>query len=683
MAEKYHNPKYDDEFMMGIDPNTASFPLAMPDGDRYYEYKRELLTERALYMSLLRNGRCDENTIGISRATYAYMWYQWAKTGSLLSFTPDEAIDERSMKGVYEWRRRNREMAKVLFHQSASDEVKRKWQDKKDATDKLLQYFNAGTPEGLKKVQEIIRGVDGTNYMPSPNAITGQVFKCLAQNYESLTAIEPFDKAFEKQNDSLRVKKYFDDNQTYMIMRTHQFFLADQPSPYADLIKDGMEFVVSMIPYLGNAVAVGEISSGRELFGRSLSNRERLVMLAFLILPFIGKLAKFGKSLYSTSRLMLLYGGEARIWESAMQRSIKASANITDLAKVASIEKEVFQASKLPGARSETLIKLQIDAADGFIEIMRSKLVPRAMNPLMRNFWSTLQAKYPAIMGKLDEFAIERLGNIVLGSKYPVGEIKGKLLEELIESRIVPWLNRVGGTFALGVAWAGQKLKFAPGHLVTDLLAGAKQTFTDGILFYEENFLVHIVAVFEAKSGRFFSGRLAQNEIKPVRAFEELEKFQQQRLLKAAKSELGAAAFAKRNKAAAIGEQILAGNLEATQAEIRAYAIKTYEDVAADASGQIERDLRRLTTPKRGADYVELWIQGKSCRVAPITKETTKFFAILPDDVAAISEDVLSVLKKKGFFIEGIGAGIVQSELETIAKEIHETVQANPELIDQ
>ena len=93
----------------------------------------------------------------------------------------------------------------------------------------------------------------------------------------------------------------------------------------------------------------------------------------------------------------------------------------------------------------------------------------------------------------LDVLSLER----VLAKGPNVDHLKGQLLEELVESRLVPWLRTREGGFALGVTVpAGKKLEFIPGHLIRDT---AGRQISDGMLVYRNSDELVVAAVFEAE----------------------------------------------------------------------------------------------------------------------------------------------------------------------------------------
>jgi hypothetical protein len=73
-----------------------------------------------------------------------------------------------------------------------------------------------------------------------------------------------------------------------------------------------------------------------------------------------------------------------------------------------------------------------------------------------------LSAAYSEL-ASLDALAIEQ----ILTKGPNVDHLKGQLLEELVERRVVPWLRTRMGGFALGITVPTcKKLEFIPGHLI-------------------------------------------------------------------------------------------------------------------------------------------------------------------------------------------------------------------------
>lgn len=69
-----------------------------------------------------------------------------------------------------------------------------------------------------------------------------------------------------------------------------------------------VEVVVGLIPLVGQVVAIGEVTGGRDLFGHPLTTTERTIIGVGILLPGILKALKFGKGAFAASRVVKEYG---------------------------------------------------------------------------------------------------------------------------------------------------------------------------------------------------------------------------------------------------------------------------------------------------------------------------------------------------------------------------------------
>ena len=69
-----------------------------------------------------------------------------------------------------------------------------------------------------------------------------------------------------------------------------------------------VEVVVGFIPFVGQAVAIGELVSGRDLFGHPLTTTDRVILGVAILLPGIAKAVKGGKGAFTASRIVADYG---------------------------------------------------------------------------------------------------------------------------------------------------------------------------------------------------------------------------------------------------------------------------------------------------------------------------------------------------------------------------------------
>jgi hypothetical protein len=68
------------------------------------------------------------------------------------------------------------------------------------------------------------------------------------------------------------------------------------------------EIIVGFIPFVGQAVAIGELVTGRDLFGHPLTTTERVILGVAIVLPGIAKVVKGGKAAFTASRIVKEYG---------------------------------------------------------------------------------------------------------------------------------------------------------------------------------------------------------------------------------------------------------------------------------------------------------------------------------------------------------------------------------------
>lgn len=392
--------------------------------------------------------------------------------------------------------------------------------------------------------------------------------------------------------------------------------------------------VISVIPIVGNAVAAFEIWRGKDIWGNELSEFDRAVLGASIILPVAGRFVKSGKAMYSSERLVKLYGEDARQWSYAMAMGEKASIEAAGLSRIREASKKVAtkQAIEKTAAEklAETFKTLGLDSGG-------KALVPFTIDAKVVQAFEKVVAKHP-LLKDLDAFAMERL--IAKGAS--VNHVKGQMLEELLENRIVALLRDPHGRIALGLGHIKGDLHFIPGHLVRDQ-AGLQ--ITDGIIVRQLGDKVHIVAVFEAKSGEASARGLA------------LKSTSNPKLSQSAREERQA-----------VAQESLLDLQERARLNGQPPPKTTLEDqikeiTLAEKGGQIRSDIERMSEQT-------LWINGVEMPVEiKVGPQSTKFFGVLPKDVPGT--DLVEALKGaslKNFEI--MGMDISSEELIKAAKSV-------------
>lgn len=393
---------------------------------------------------------------------------------------------------------------------------------------------------------------------------------------------------------------------------------------------EAIEFGIGLIPIIGNAVAAYEAYRGKDLFGYRLSDVERGVLGASILLPAAGRLVKGGRALYTANRMQRLYGDDAFKWSYSLAMGERMSDDVAGLARLKKAESVISAnkrvAKELAEDLAETLKGLNLKDF--------TKATAKSLDDKVAKAFKELTKKHPKLV-ELDELAIERIA-----AKGPnTDHVKGQILEELLENQVVKWLREPAGKRALGLEHIDELLHFIPGHLVRD--ANGRQ-ITDGIIARQVQDTIEIVTVFEAKAGRNAARELSRAATS------------RSRLTKSAEAELRA--YAK---------DVLRELQEQARLEGKTVS-KSIDDVMkeiklTEMGGQVRRDIERL-------DAAELFIGSTKTKVK-VTPKTTKFFGVLPSDVKASTiKKQLADAGLRNF--EVIGFKWTSSELTAAAKSV-------------
>jgi hypothetical protein len=403
-----------------------------------------------------------------------------------------------------------------------------------------------------------------------------------------------------------------------------------------------IETAVQLIPLFGSAVAVTEAFTGRDMFGYELDPVERAVLTAGCLLPAVARLFKEGKVLYTAARMTKLYGSDAAEWSLAIARGER-------LARDPAAARLIVQANTTLRAGR----KLSADLAKAITEAMKRlglKGTTQAVSftPLEKAFVNSLKGliRNKPFLAELDELALQRVI-----AKTGINQMKGQLLEELLESRVVGWLRESAGAVALGIPRPLNGLEFFPGHLIRD--ARGRQ-ITDGILAHWVGNELEIVAVFEAKAGpraarelAFASGgisKLTKEERDELRAYA-IDIFRDRR----AEARLTGAPFPTTR--VKIDEMIRDIELEVNLTE---------------QGGQVRRDVERMAENEDGTPAkLLIGTELTSVRISP-TK--TKFFGVLPKNVPP--GDLERELQQLGYQFDVLGMNVTDKELIELTESV-------------
>jgi len=258
------------------------------------------------------------------------------------------------------------------------------------------------------------------------------------------------------------------------------------------LFVEAFELAVGFIPVVGSAISLYEAWSGEDLFGYHLTDLERGILAASVLLPVAGQLVKGGQALYTEARLVKMYGRDAASWQRTIRQSAKVAEQRGSMRAIKAADDSLRAAGKVEG-------KIAQEAAEALPKLLHSAghVVMDAENEI-KVVWEALSKKLPAL-AELDELALRRI--VERGSN--ADHNKGQLLEELMESYILPTLRKRQGAFALGVQVpAGASLEFIPGRAIRTASGKAGRQIADGMIGYWEKGVFNVLGIFEAKAGR-------------------------------------------------------------------------------------------------------------------------------------------------------------------------------------
>ncbi|KAH8652618.1 hypothetical protein BGZ60DRAFT_436208 [Tricladium varicosporioides] len=403
---------------------------------------------------------------------------------------------------------------------------------------------------------------------------------------------------------------------------------------------EAVEFALALVPVVGNAIALYESWAGEDLFGYKLTNLERGVLAASVMLPLAGRVFKGGRALYTEARLVKLYGSDAAGWSRVIKSSARASEQKASTRALQAADDALRVSKKLEG-------KVAQEAADALPKILHSNgVVGQAVEKEVTSVWEVISKKYPAL-SSLDEIALRR----VL-AKGNLDHIRGQLLEELLESQILPLLRSRQGAFALGLRVPkGKAIEFVAGHSIHSASGKVGRQITDGMLGYWEKDVFNILAIFEAKAGRDGARELS--------------------FLKGSLEKLTAK---EKKELRAYAKEIMAEEKEIAEDAGRLYS-RTVEDIEKEViheePGQIRRDLERLdatVNKETGANILpKIRIGSREVEVKLNSISKTKIFGIVPKGVR------ISTIQKevpKEFLFEAIAAPIHRKDLQAVANDL-------------
>ena len=598
-------------------------------------YQRAVAAQESKYRHAMATGVADAFELALLRVTWQIMLDEITTAPrSVLVWDRMGAEPKFGLTGADRWAAVSLQKAseRINPQYGSPDQLAHKYKEYLDLSLEMLRW-------GQVKQELIVDKQAGKQYLIlGANPLVGKVLRLLGKELLAWFEAQPNTKFLIESPARVGLGTMLTQRPDLsMLLRTAQTLPADVEVSAVPVDRSAMiealEFAIGMVPVVGNVVAAYEAWTGVDLFGYRLSDLERGILGASVLLPIAGRLVKGGRILYTEARLVSLYGRDAATWSRALGASARATAEREALEVVEKAERALRIEKSVTGAIAH-------DAAVAVPRLTKGlstaiTLIDQAIADVLRD----LHAVHPQLRG-LDALSLER----VLAKGPNVDHLKGQLLEELVESRIVPWLSMREGSFALGITVpAGKRLEFIPGYLIRDT---AGRQISDGMLVIRQGDELVIAAVFEAKAGESAARELSFN--------------------RASISKLTDAELAElRASAKDVWKEQLA---EAKASGLR--YTKSIEDVEkeyalSELGGQVRRDIERLAEGTTGPARIRVGTQKFTVRMSP-TK--TKFFGVLPRDVP--SSLIEQQLKESKFAFEILGVDIKADALKKIAASL-------------
>lgn len=591
-------------------------------------YKRRLARQEAKLKLTLAKGKGSAFELALARVTWQIMHTELTTApNSVLAWDKMGPDPKWGFEGALRWAYESEKKAagQIAPHYGTDDEYLRKYEEYLDLSLKILKW-------GSVKQQVIQDKQAGKQWLIlGPNALVPKINELIASELMRWFNAHPRTKELVTQSATVGLATMLSERPDLAtLLRLAQTLPLDVEVSNIPVDRPAMveavEFAIGLIPVVGNVVAAYEAWSGEDLFGYQLTDLERGILGASVLLPVAGRLAKGGRALYSEARLVSLYGRDAAAWQRAIGASGRSAAEHQALDAIAKADRALRTQKSVAGALAKEAATAVPTLTKGSAAIATT--VDQAIVDLLKE----LRTAHPALSA-LDELALQR----VLAKGPNVDHLKGQLLEEMIESRLVPWLGGREGGYALGIVVpAGKKLEFIPGHIVRDSMG---RQISDGLLAYRDGEKLVIAAVFEAKAGKNAARELS------------LKKGGMSSLTEAERAELRANAkdvwLEQRDAARATGQPFK----------------KTIDDVEkeyalSELGGQVRRDVERL------ADGATIRVGSENIAVT-FSPTKTKFFGVIPRDVKAAT--IEAQLKDSGFTYEILGVDIASAKLKEIA----------------
>lgn len=608
-------------------------------------YQNALAAAKARLDALLRSGAGSASMLAVVRRSHEIMATELKTPKSVLVYD-DMPADKMGFKGADRWR--------IECEKKADAEINPQFLSQNDWLKKAQEYTDLGVriiSDKRVRQQAVVDKQRGKSYIIHGELpIVAEVMKTIASELTAWFRAQPNSKAIMSMSAQAGLATMLSERPDLVILcRLAQDAPLDSETRNVPVDRpaavEAIELAIALVPFVGNAVAAYEAYAGVDLFGYHLTDIERGILGASVLLPIAGRLVKGGRILYTEARLVSLYGRDAAAWS----KVVKAGGRAETAAGGKAI-RDVENAGAELRAQKQIVDKAAKEAAPAIPAVIKGPPVASAaVDPEVAKLLGELHTANSQLKS-LDAPSLLR----ILEKGPNVDHLKGQLLEELIESRLMPWLRDRAGSFALGVSVpAGKKLEFIPGHMIRDIKG---RQITDGVLAFRNGGELHIVAVFEAKAGKSAARQLS------------ISKGSVSSLTKDELAELRANA-----KDALRSHQLAAKR--AGQAYTRTLDDVMKEYALSEYGGQVRRDIERLA-PAGGKAVLNVGSEQLTVKMSPTN---TKFFGVMPKNVT--TNTIEAELKAEKVNYEMLGVDIKDSELKTLAgkmKSLAEKLAAAP-----
>jgi hypothetical protein len=605
----------------------------MAGGIKPYEAARDAAKKRLA--AALLSGSASATALALARRSLEVMERELANPLSVLIYDALPA-DDKGFKGADRWR--------IACEKKAADDVVPEFLPPDALLKKAEEYLELGRLIVSRKPvrqQAVVDKQNGKSYLIHGELpIVADVMKLIASELMAWFRAQPNSKAVMSMSARAGLATMLSERPDLVVLvRLAQNAPLDSEVRNVPVdrpaVVEAIELAIAFVPVVGNAVAAYEAYTGKDLFGYSLTDVERGILGASVLLPIAGRLVKGGRVLYTEARLVQLYGRDAAAWS----KVVKAGGRAETAGTFEAI-RDIENAAAELRAKTKIVGQVATEAAPAIKEAIKgSSSASSAVDAEIAKLLGDLHAA-SSTMKSLDAPAIRRCVE-----KGPnVDHLKGQLLEELLESKVLPWLRTRTGSFALGVQVpAGKKLEFIPGHMLRDVRG---RQITDGILAYRHNGVLEIVAVFEAKAGQNAARELSKS-----------------------KGSLSSLTEAERAELRAYARDILRDRRLEARRNGKLYRKKLAdimrEIALSEHGGQVRRDIERLSQSTAGRAVLNV---GSELIPVSISVQKTKFFGIVPKNTT--TKTIEAQLQKEKFRYEMIAVDVKASELKTLSEKM-------------